>query len=166
MGPAHASICSPWAKTNCRLSLKPGACAGQWFICNGKLSSTKAYPTIAGLNTLRPAPPKACLPRPMAIPAAITGNHHGAPVGRARARSTAVTKALPSLSADVTGWLRNASAAASQQTAVIAHSPRLQSRPHPSSQNEASRPGRQANKTRPMALRRRGSGGAMVGLIA
>ncbi|MNP82702.1 hypothetical protein D3C76_1814330 [compost metagenome] len=77
-----------------------------------------------------------------------------------------MTKALPSLSADVTGWLRNASAAASQQTAVIAHSPRLQSRPHPSSQNEASRPGRQANKTSPMALRRRGSGGAMVGLIA
>ncbi|MCY1430376.1 hypothetical protein D9M71_463240 [compost metagenome] len=88
----------------------------------------------------------------------MTGSHHGAKVGRAAASSTAVTSALPSFSAWLSDWLRSASSNASHSSAALAHSNRFSIMPQPCSQNSASSPGVQASKTRPMLVRRRGSG--------
>ncbi|MNJ05099.1 hypothetical protein D3C73_1662080 [compost metagenome] len=51
--------------------------AGQWVICCGNVTITKAKPSIAGLNGLLPTPPYRCLPNNMAHAAALTVSHQG-----------------------------------------------------------------------------------------
>ena len=51
-----------------------------------------------------------------------------------------------------------ASSNASHSSAALAHSNRFSIMPQPCSHNSASSPGVQASKTRPMLVRRRGSG--------
>jgi len=69
---------------------------GQLVICTGKDISKNTRPTRAGLNGLRPSPPKVILPTPMATRAPITTIHHGRFAGRLKARIKPVTRAEPS----------------------------------------------------------------------
>ncbi|MNY42879.1 hypothetical protein D3C86_1778070 [compost metagenome] len=50
---------------------------GQWVIGWGKVTSTRAKPSIAGLKGFEPTPPYKCLPNTIAKAAALRVSHHG-----------------------------------------------------------------------------------------
>ena len=67
------------------------------MIATGKAAWTKARPTRAGLNTLKPRPPNIALPMAIPATAATSAIHNGKPGGRVSASSIPVMVALQSL---------------------------------------------------------------------
>ena len=91
-------------------SKKPGAPAEnsgcgttQVVIATGNEISSTVRPTMAGLNTFWPMPPKACLAMAMAKIAPSTPSHQGAQGGRLIASSQPVSSAEQSASVATTG---------------------------------------------------------------
>ena len=121
--------CSPGART-----AAPGASGGQAFICSGKHNSANTQPAMAGLNRLRPKPPKTCLAMRIAKAMLAKEAHQDSRGETHRANNSPVATALPSRKKGRGSRRRKLRAAASNNRANAAANRHCAAIPQPNNQ--------------------------------